>query len=642
MLEKLISEDVRKGYALPLTLNTLQFLPNASLAPLGCQEQASINERGEKIPKYRMTHDQSYPGPSGLSVNKRVEKELLPHCMYSFVLSRLLHYIVATRKRLPSTRIYICKSDIDAAYRRCHLSKDTAPECLTCHNGILLMALRLTFGGSPCPSLWGLISKTMIDTCNTLIQNTHWNHNDLFDPISKLIEEQSHLSESIPFSQARDLMIEIPLNDLGFVDIYIDDSVGIAPDLKDNPQRVNRAIPLAIKMFARPLDPNDPIPRVEIISLKKLQAEGRLEETKTVLGWEINTRLLTIYLPKDKQKTWSQDINTILTQHRVNTKQLEQNVGRLNHTASILPLMRHFISRLYHALYRAQKNRWTCLRVIEKSDLHLILSFLRHAFNGVSMNNVVFRKPTNIYRSDAIEFGIGGYNILTGTAWRFELPVDCRLRTSLNSLEFIACMISIWLDIFFNQISPEACLLSQTDSSSAAGWLRKSNFTDDTDSIVQLTTPRHLATLVIDSHCCLYSQWFAGAENVVADCLSRDFHLDDITLTNLIYSHAIDQVPFGLQLYPLPKEISSWLTCLLRNQPFTTQWSKEPTRSKISLGNATENTYSPLASPQIGSSRISPEDRDTVSLAPLQPPSEMVDSVIRKVLSQSPKPFGPP
>jgi hypothetical protein len=35
------------------------------------------------------------------------------------------------------------------------------------------------------------------------------------------------------------------------------------------------------------------------------------------------------------------------------------------------------------------------------------------------MNNIVFRKPTHIYCSDASEFGIGGYNLISGKAWRF-------------------------------------------------------------------------------------------------------------------------------------------------------------------------------------------------------------------------------
>jgi hypothetical protein len=68
-----ITEDVVCGFALPLPTDTLFDIPNASLAPLGCHKQETINEIGVKIPKYRMTHDQSFPGPSGLSVNLRVQ-----------------------------------------------------------------------------------------------------------------------------------------------------------------------------------------------------------------------------------------------------------------------------------------------------------------------------------------------------------------------------------------------------------------------------------------------------------------------------------------------------------------------------------------------------------------------------------------
>jgi hypothetical protein len=34
--------------------------------------------------------------------------------------------------------------------------------------------------------------------------------------------------------------------------IYIDDSIGVAPDIKSNPSRVNKAISLAIHSVARP------------------------------------------------------------------------------------------------------------------------------------------------------------------------------------------------------------------------------------------------------------------------------------------------------------------------------------------------------------------------------------------------------
>jgi len=94
-LENIIENDISKGYALPLLREILYDIPNASLAPLGCIEQDTINERGERTTKFRMTHDQSFKGPSLHSVNERVIRECLPNCMYSFTLLRSLHYIIS-------------------------------------------------------------------------------------------------------------------------------------------------------------------------------------------------------------------------------------------------------------------------------------------------------------------------------------------------------------------------------------------------------------------------------------------------------------------------------------------------------------------------------------------------------------------
>jgi hypothetical protein len=68
------------------------------------------------------------------------------------------------------------------------------------------------------------------------------------------------------------------------VDIYIDDTIGIAPDIEDNVSRVSKAIQLAIHSIACPLDSSDPLSRKDIISFKKFSAEGRMEETKIILG----------------------------------------------------------------------------------------------------------------------------------------------------------------------------------------------------------------------------------------------------------------------------------------------------------------------------------------------------------------------
>ena len=73
-INKAISKEIDHGRALPLTIKSLQSVKNAGVAPLGVAEQLSINEKGERYIKRRVTHDCSFPGPSGILVNNRVQK----------------------------------------------------------------------------------------------------------------------------------------------------------------------------------------------------------------------------------------------------------------------------------------------------------------------------------------------------------------------------------------------------------------------------------------------------------------------------------------------------------------------------------------------------------------------------------------
>lgn len=210
ILKSIIQEDVQRGFALPLPITALHFIPNASLAPLGCVKQSSVDMLGNRVVKYRMTHDQTFPGPSELSVNLRVQHDKLPPIRYSYVLMRTIHYILDLRLRHPTTKIYLCKFDIDAAYRRCTLSSSTAFESLTIFEDFLLVALRMTFGGSLNPALWGVISETSTDICNSLLLNSHWDHSTLFDPISDTIDIPLPLADEIPLSCSRSSSFHTP------------------------------------------------------------------------------------------------------------------------------------------------------------------------------------------------------------------------------------------------------------------------------------------------------------------------------------------------------------------------------------------------------------------------------------------------
>ena len=139
------------------------------------------------------------------------------------------------------------------------------------------------------------------------------------------------------------------------------------------------------------------------------------------------------------------------------------------HRGFIIPLARHFLSRLHTALFATQQRRWTTLRTAQQEDLRLWLRFLQSAHDGISHNLISCHKPTCLLRTDACMHGIGGYSLHTGIAWRWELPPDLRDRATLNTLEFLSSYVGIYMEKENGNIEPLEVLLAQTDSTSAVG-----------------------------------------------------------------------------------------------------------------------------------------------------------------------------
>ena len=139
----------------------------------------SINENGERYIKICVTHDCSFPGPSGLLVNNQVQQESLQPCFYGFCLLSILHMISAMRSRWPTKQILIGKIDLDAACRRIHENAKNASTCIAIVNEIAFLCLRLPFGTTPAPAEYMTVSEAAIDIGNYLFQEQSWDTDDL-------------------------------------------------------------------------------------------------------------------------------------------------------------------------------------------------------------------------------------------------------------------------------------------------------------------------------------------------------------------------------------------------------------------------------------------------------------------------------
>jgi hypothetical protein len=329
-----------------------------------------------------------------------------------------------------------------------------------------------------------------------------------------------------------------------------------------------------------------------------LTAEGGLSETKMILGWLFNFRTLIIFLPDHKLIAWSTAIEDMISLKCTNSQDLESTIGQMGHVGFVIPWVHHFLSCL-RSLHRRSLNRcFIKINEIHLRDLELMKKILTKANRGMDMNSLAFRAPNRIYYLDSCPAGLGGYSD-EGHAWRFEVPTHLQFRATNNLLEYLAAIITPWVDILTGRLNSGDCALSMTDSTTAEGWMQKSNSDEFGEDPVQASACAdaacHHAQLFMDENIKGYSQWFPGKLNNVADAHSREWHCSTDELTLFLHHHFPQQTPTHFAISPLPKEISCWLISLLQHLPVNERLWEEHTTMKLDLGNVGKNTASPLA-----------------------------------------------
>ena len=604
--EKFLSDslikEVKKGWGLLILENDAKEIPGLEISPMGVAEHLGISDDGNYIPKKRITHDLSWPGyVSKSSLNARIDKDELEPIMFGHCLLRVIHYIVSLRAKYPNKKIFIRKEDLKSAYRRLHLNAKAAKRAAirVKLNGTwyVIISLRLPFGGASCPADFCLFSDIIADSVNDLLACENWDENKVHSPFIKNVPACKVLDDLIPFGVARDLLVNFPLNDCGYCDVFIDDLITCAVNLERNLQRMVAAPCTVIHAFAKNCPDKQGLPRDDLIALDKCAAEGSPSEIKICLGWLLNTRSLTISLPKHKYIAWTKELQGFIDRKSCSFKALESMIGKLEHVISVFKILGHFMNNTYwlklKAEIKSQHNVFIPHHV--KEDFLLHKKFIKMVYSGVSMNSITFRKPDHYIFGDACEHGLGAFNEGSGRAFAFVIPKELRGRAHINLLEFLSQLIQIWLDILENRIKPYDCILACGDNTSAMGWLRRSNFResfeDDEESnldwLAKQMVARKLANLIIDSKAVLYSQWFCGEANVGSDSLSRDCEfLSSNTHETLLKKFATTQVPANLSISPLPNEIVCFVSSILRLLPVSKQRLKTPKASELLLGAA--------------------------------------------------------
>ena len=136
-------------------------------------------------------------------------------------------------------------------------------------------------------------------------------------------------------------------------------------------------------------------------------------------------------------------------------------------------------------------------------------------------------------------------------------------------------------------------MLRQGDSSSAmGGWIAQSSFVDDDPLHLEIACT--MASYLMEHGIAHHAQWFPGKENLVADALSRDFHVDDRALSLMITDCFSSHIPRSFQIISLPPAVIMCIGELLRLLPKMQQLLTEPATSVAAAGKDTWRSLTQL------------------------------------------------
>ncbi len=300
--------------------------------------------------------------------------------------------------------------------------------------------------------------------------------------------EKTHLTDGIPFGIGRKLVVHIPVDPRGKIDIYIDIFVGLMVDINgsDNAKRMESAPLLAVSIMSREVSELEPLPHDDMEAQNKLIAETGLTEQKIILGWSFDFRRMTISLPENKFRAYSKAISEIINCSWTSKGELETNIGRWVHLRQIVLPVHHFLSRLRCLKRKAKNKRMIMVNEECNKDLKFLLTVIQKCQHGINLNAIAYCHPTHVYRSNSCPAGLGGYSH-KGFAWRYYLPKDLKFQAPNNLSDHLAAIITPWVDILTGRLKEGDCVLSMTSNTTLEGWLKKTNFIKDGKEPIQAT-----------------------------------------------------------------------------------------------------------------------------------------------------------
>ena len=104
------------------------------------------------------------------------------------------------------------------------------------------------------------MSETACDLANDLLQCPEWDPSELYNPVQSQLPPPKFEDDDVPFAPGLELAVDLPVNNLGFVDVFIDDTITATPDIGNNVDQGEGAALLAMHVVGQPCDDNEVLP----------------------------------------------------------------------------------------------------------------------------------------------------------------------------------------------------------------------------------------------------------------------------------------------------------------------------------------------------------------------------------------------
>jgi hypothetical protein len=617
-LREEMADMVQQKFRIVLPYHLVQHIPSLRISPMGVVPQR------ERRP--RVIVDFSFSG-----VNQSTLK-VAPYEAMQFgrTFERLLHKIHHAPRRYGP--VFLIKVDLSDGFYRMPLSTTHLPTLgvafpnRPCEPPLVALPLVLPMGWVASPPYFCALTETATDLANHALQ--HCDRVPLH-PLSDVADNPLHPTvlprplpsqmDSLPALPIPPLLVPRWLNrssrsgatkpprPLAYVDVYMDDFLGLAQGHPGLRNQVRSKLLHAIDCIFRPLATTDDSTRKQPISIKKLNnGDGKWATRKTLLGWVVDTITNTIELPPHRADKLNSILTTLTRRKRVSLRHWQQYLGELRSMILAIPGGRGLFSTLYTGLTQNARDH----RVRIRKPMHDALCDLHHLARDLSnrptrLGEIVDAPPSAMGTADASGGGMGGVWLapqptFPPTIWRhpFHRDIQQRLITTDNrqgtitnsDLELAA---QIMAQDILTQLRDcrERTISTFTDNVSARAWHRKGSATTIGPAAYLLRLNalhqrgfRYRATI----------DYLPGPLNVMADDASRLWHLTDDALLahfNLLYPQT---VPWTLS-HPRPEMLSALISALLCKRSDLASFLPGPTH-ETPIGFDGSHIVNPLAS----------------------------------------------